>query len=74
MEQVVQEIEVLSIIRSIGKRNKKLQAILLQAVEKVVDRESPEFEGLRKEILDTTNDFTRGVVRDIFGDIEYLIN
>jgi hypothetical protein len=72
--KVVQELDVLDVIKNIGKKNKRLQAILLQEVEKLVDKDSPEFEALRKAILDETNNYTRSVIRVIFGDIEYLIN
>ncbi len=72
--RVIQELDVLDIIRNVGKKNKRLQAILLQEVEKLVDKDSPEFEPLRKAILDETNNYTRSVIRIIFGDIEYLIN
>jgi hypothetical protein len=71
---VVQELDVLDVIKNVGKKNKRLQAILLQEVEKLVDKDSPEFEFLRKAILDETNNYTRSVIRIIFGDIEYLIN
>ena len=72
--KVIQELDVLEIIRTIGKKNKRLQAILLQDIEKMVDKDSPEFEALRKSILDETNNYTRGVIRTIFGDVEYLIS
>ncbi len=71
--KVIQELDVLEIIRSVGKKNKRLQAILLQEVEKVVDKDSPEFEPIRKAILDETNNYTRSIIRIIFGDVEYLI-
>ncbi len=72
--KIVQELDVLDVIKNVGKKNKRLQAILLQEVEKLVDKDSPEFEILRKAILDETNNYTRSVIRSIFGDIEYLIN
>jgi len=73
MSELTQEINVLEVVHNIGKRSKKLQAILLQELEKVSDKDSPEFEEARKKILDETNNFTRSVVRMVFGDIEYII-
>jgi hypothetical protein len=71
--KAVQEVDILDVIRSVGKRNKKIQAMLLQEIEKYVDKGSPEFEELRKFILDEVNGYTRGVMREIFGDIEFMI-
>ena len=70
---VIQEIDVLEMIRNVGKRNKRLQAVLLSAIEETVGKNTPEFSKFRKLILDETNGFTRAVVRDVFGDIEYML-
>jgi len=70
---VIQEVDVLEIIRNVGKRNKRLQAVLLSAIEETVGKNTPEFSKFRKLILDETNGFTRAVVRDVFGDIEYML-
>jgi len=70
---VIQEIDVLEMIRNVGKRNKRLQAVLLSAIEETVGKNTPEFSKFRKLVLDETNGFTRAVVRDVFGDIEYML-
>lgn len=70
---VIQEVDVLEIIRNVGKRNKRLQAVLLSAIEETVGKNTPEFSKFRKLVLDETNGFTRAVVRDVFGDIEYML-
>jgi hypothetical protein len=72
-DEIVQEVDILSTIRGIGKRSKKLQAVILQELEKHVNKTSPEFDTLRKFVLDEVNNYTRSIVRDIFGDIEFLI-
>jgi hypothetical protein len=72
--RIIQEVDILQIVQSIGRRSKKLQAVLLQDIEQVVDRNSPEYQELRKKILDETNSYNRSIVRLIFGDIEYIIN
>jgi len=71
--KVIQEIDILDVIRAVGKRNKKVQAQILQEIEKTVDKHSPEFDALRKFILDEINGYTRSIMRDIFGDIEFMI-
>jgi hypothetical protein len=72
--KVVQEVDVLSIISTVGKKNKKLQAKLLQELELHVNKSSHEYETLRKFILDEINSYTRSIMRDIFGDIEFMMS
>lgn len=71
--RIVQEIDVLSIISQVGKKSKKHQAKVLQEVEKYLDRNSDDYKELRKFFLDEQNSFTRSVMRDIFGDIEFMM-
>lgn len=70
---VVQEVDILGMIRTVGKRNKRLQAIILSEAETLFGKDTPAFSKFRKLVLDQTNEFTREVVRDVFGDIEYLL-
>lgn len=71
--KAIQEVDIIEVIRSVGRKNKKLQAKLLQEVEKHVEKNSDEYEILRKFMLDEINGYTRAVMRDIFGDIEYMM-
>ena len=74
MGEIIQAVDLLTVIGYIDKKNKKLQAILLQNVEKNFGKGSQEYIQLRKIILDETSDFARSVVRKIFGDdMEYLV-
>jgi len=74
MGEIIQAVDLVTLIGYIDKRNKKLQAILLQNMEKNFDKGSKEYIELRKIILDETSDFARSVVRKIFGDgMEYLV-
>lgn len=70
---VSKEINVLIVIKNIGKKNKQLQAKLLQELEKYMEKDSPDYEELRKYILDEVNGYTRSVVREIFGPIEFMM-
>jgi len=67
---IVQQVDVLEILTSVGKKKRKLQAILLQELETIVPKSTPEYGKMRKVILDETSDYARSVVRSIFGDIE----
>lgn len=71
--KAVQEVDIIDVIRSVGRKNKKTQARILQELENHLDKTSPEFDQLRKFILDEINGYTRSVMRDIFGDIEFMI-
>jgi len=70
MTSIIQGVEVLDVLKSIGKKKKKLQAILLQELETVISKESPEFGKMRKVIMDETSEYARNIVTSIFGDIE----
>jgi hypothetical protein len=70
---VIQDLEVLDIIKAISKRNKRLQAKLLQALELCLDKNTSEYQELRKFVLDELNSYTRFIVKELFGDIEFLI-
>ena len=72
--KVVQEVNILDVIVQVGKKNKKLQAKILQEIEKNMDKNSDEFDELRKFVLDEVNGYTRSIMRDIFGDIEFMIS
>ena len=67
---VIQSVDILEVLTSVGKKKRKLQAILLQELETVIPKTSPEYGKMRKVILDETSDYARSVVRSIFGDIE----
>ena len=71
---VIQDLDVLDIIKAISKRNKRLQAKLLQALETSMNKNSPEYQEIRKFILDELNGYTRFIVKELFGDIEFLIS
>jgi glutamyl-tRNA reductase len=71
--KAIQEVNIVEVIKSVGKKNKRIQAKILQELEKHLDKSSPEYEELRKFILDEVNGYTRSIMRDIFGDIEYMI-
>ena len=69
---VVQGLDLIDIITFITKKNKKFQAIHLTELEEILDKNSPEFKAARKLTLDGYNNYTRSIVRAIFGDVENM--
>jgi DNA helicase HerA-like ATPase len=69
---VVQGLDLVDITTYIDKKNKKFQAILLTEIEEIIDKDSPEFKAIRKQVLDGYNNYTRSIVRAIFGDVESM--
>jgi hypothetical protein len=69
---VIQGLDLVDITAFIDKKNKKFQAILLTEIEEIIDKNSPEFKAIRKQVLDGYNNYTRSIVRAIFGDVENM--
>jgi hypothetical protein len=70
---ILQGIDVLDILSLASRRNKKFQAIMLNQIEEVLDKNSEEFPLVRKIILDGMNNYTRTILRSFFGGVEDLI-
>ena len=70
---VIQGLDLIDVVNYISKKNKKFQAIILSDLEGVLDKDSTEYMLVRKLILDVLNNYTRSIVRTIFGDVEYLV-
>jgi hypothetical protein len=71
--ELIQEVDTLKLVYGIERKNKKMQAILLQKLELLIDKNSPEYDEYRRVILDESNNYARAIVRLIFGDIDVLI-
>jgi len=72
---VVAGLDVLDILRFMGKKKDRFLAIALNELEEIFDaagisRDSQEFQYTRKLILDLVNEYTRSILRLIFGEIE----
>lgn len=65
--EIIKGLDLLDIIDYIGRKNKKYLAMLLQDVEDVLDKDSTEFKRVRNLILGNYNNYTRSVLRAIFG-------
>jgi len=67
--KIFQEVDVTTVLREIWTKNKVLHAKVLSELEKhITDPE--EFKKVRAYVLDEQNDYTRSIIRLIFGDIE----
>ena len=71
-EVIVQGLDLTEVIGFINRKNKRYQAMSLQELETIISKDSEEFSQIRKLFLDGFNDYTRAILRIIFGDIEYL--
>lgn len=70
--ELVQEVDVFALLKTIGTRNKVVQAKLLQKLEQVI-QDPEDYAEVRKFVLDELNGLTRAFVKEVFGNIEYLI-
>lgn len=66
---VIQGLDIFDIVKFINKTNRKYQATLLSNLE-IILGDDERFPEIRKLILDSTNNFTRSIIKTIFGDIE----
>ena len=72
---IVQGLDVLDILGFVNKKQARFLAISLNELEEIFDaakisKNSQEFRLVRKLILDLVNEYTRSILRIIFGDIE----
>jgi len=68
---VIQGLDVLDVTKFISRTNKKYQATLLANIEQVLTGDQNDhYAEIRKLVLDSTNNFTRTIVKTIFGDFE----
>jgi hypothetical protein len=73
--EIIQGLDLQDLVKLIAKKSGKFQAILLTDLEEILpkDKYTEEFPKVRKLILDSYNDYTRSVMRAIFGnDFEYI--
>lgn len=67
---IIQGLDTIDAAKIISKKNSKFLAIGLQELEESLDKDSEEFNTIRKLFLDNFNDYTRSIMRIIFGDVE----
>ena len=67
---VIQGLDAIDILVNLQKKRKKFQAIFLADLEEIED-DPEKFAKIRKLYLDDSNNYTRSVLRMIFGNIEF---
>lgn len=70
---VIAGLDIIDILRFIQKKNRKFQAVFLSDLEEILSPDTPEYEAVRKLYLDAQNNYTRSILRAIFGDVEHLM-
>ncbi len=66
--KMTQSLEIFDIINFVNKQKKLHQKLILNGIEEVMDKDSPEYKLIRKLVLDNTNEFARSTIRAIFGE------
>lgn len=69
----IEGLDAIDILLLVTRKKKKFLAMLLSELETTYPRNTEEYKVLRKLILDYFNDYTRSIMRALFGDIEGLI-
>lgn len=69
-EITIEGLDVIDVIKYITKKRNKFLAIVLAEIETVVPKNSENYKIIRKAILDGMNDYTRSLMRILFGQVE----
>jgi len=72
-EVIIEGLDVIDVVRYISRKKDKFIAIVLADLEEVMEKDSNEYKFVRKLFLDGFNDYTRSVMRTLFGNVEGLI-
>ena len=72
-EVIIEGLDVIDVVRYISRKKDKFIAIVLADLEEVMENDSNEYKFIRKVFLDGFNDYTRSVMRTLFGNVEGLI-
>ena len=67
---IIQGLDIMDVVGFINKKNKTFQAMFLSDLETVLKENSTTYKFIRKIFLDTMNNYTRSLLRVIFGNIE----
>lgn len=66
--EVIEGLDIIEVLKFNEKKVKKYQAMFLQDLETIVPKNSEEFSKIRKLYLDWSNEYSRSLIRLIFGD------
>lgn len=71
-EVTIDGLDVIDVVQYMTRKRNKFIAIMLSELEEVMEEESNEYKFVRKVILDGMNDYTRSLMRTLFGEVEGL--
>lgn len=69
----IEGLDVIDVVNYITRKRDKFIAIMLSELEETIDEDSNEYKYVRKVVLDGMNDYTRSLMRALFGDVEGLV-
>jgi hypothetical protein len=67
---IIDGLNMFDVINLISRKNRRYMANALDELEEILGKDSEQFIGARKVVLDTMNDYTRSVFVTLFGNIE----
>lgn len=71
-EIIIEGLDMVDVVRYISRKQDKFIAIVLADLEEVMEKDSNEYKFIRKVFLDGFNDYTRSIMRTLFGNVEGL--
>jgi hypothetical protein len=66
----IEGLDLVDVTRYISAKRDKFMAMMLAELENTMPKDSRDYKAMRKLILDGMNDYTRSLVRVLFGEIE----
>jgi len=66
----IEGLDLIDVTRYISAKRNKFMAMMLAELENTMPKESKDYKAVRKLILDGMNDYTRSLVRVLFGEVE----
>lgn len=72
-ELIIEGLDIIDVVKYISRKKDKFIAIVLADLEEVMDKETNEYKFIRKVFLDGFNDYTRSIMRTLFGNVEGLV-
>lgn len=69
-EIIIEGLDLVDVTNYISSKRNKFMAMMLAELENALPKDSKEYKVVRKLILDGMNDYTRSLIRVLFGEIE----
>lgn len=66
----IEGLDMIDVLSFIDNKKKKFIAVTMTDIESIIPTDAENYALIRKAILDGFNDYTRSMIRVLFGDIE----